>query len=164
MASSLRNIFSAAPVIVRAPLAGAWSASKVGAISLTTVFTIANFSFGVYEVAETHLHIIDLLLGVVVGGALIFVFSLLLSILITVPVSSVIAMCAYPFLRIVRAADNWTFGIAGFLVGAIVWSVIWWNGPPGNLYFGSWMSVFVIGGLAGCAGGFGFAEQLRRAN
>ena len=48
------------PVIVRATLLSAWSASKVGAISLAALFTIANLAFGVYEVAEGHANIAEL--------------------------------------------------------------------------------------------------------
>jgi hypothetical protein len=163
MASSLRKIWVALPVIVRATLFAAWSASKVGAISLATLFTIVNLAFGMYQVAEGHTKIAELP-GVVVGGAVVFVLSLLFSIVITVPVSSVIATCAYPLLHIIRAADQRAFGVVGFLVGALVWLGMWWAGPTGNLYFGSWISLFVVGGLSGCAGGLAFAQQLHRGH
>jgi hypothetical protein len=161
MGSSLRKIWVALPVIVRATLLAAWSASKVGAISLAVLFTIANLAFGIYEVAEGHAKIAELP-WVVAGGAVVFVLSLLFSIVITVPVSSVIATCAYPFLHTIRAADQRAFGVVGFLVGALVWLGMWWAGPTGNLYFGSWISLFVVGGLSGCAGGLAFAQQLHR--
>jgi len=161
MASIFRKIWVAVPVIVRATLFAAWSASKIGALSLAALFTIVSLAFGIYEVAEGHTKIAELL-GVAVGGAVVFVLSLLFSIMITVPVSSVIATCAYPFLNTVRAADQRAFGVVGFLVGALVWLGMWWTGPTGNLYFGSWTSVFVVGGLSGWAGGLAFAQQLHR--
>ena len=163
MASSLRKIWVALPVIVRATLLAAWSASKVGAVSLAALFTIVNLAFGIYEVAEGHTKIAELP-GVLVGGAVVFVLSLLFSIFITVPVSSVIATCVYPFLHTIRAADQRAFGVVGFLVGALVWLGMWWAGPTGNLYFGSWISLFVVGGLSGCAGGLAFAQHLHRGH
>jgi hypothetical protein len=163
MASSLRKIWVALPVIVRATLFAAWSASKVGAISLAALFTIVSLAFGIYEVVQGYTKIAELP-GVVVGGAVVFVLSLLFSIIITVLVSSVIATCAYPFLNTIRAADQRTFGVVGFLVGALVWLGMWWTGPTGNLYFGYWISVFVVGGLSGCAGGLAFAQQLHRGH
>jgi hypothetical protein len=161
MASSLQRIWVALPVIVRATLLAAWSASKVGAISLATLFTIVNLAFGIYGVAEGHMKIAELP-GVVVGGVAIFVLSLLFSVVITVPVSSVIAMCVYPFLHTIRAANQRAFGVVGFLVGALVWLAMWWTGPTGNLYFGSLISLFVVGGLSGYAGGLTFAQQLHQ--
>jgi hypothetical protein len=158
MASSLRTIWVAVPVIARAALHAAWAASKVGAISLATLFTIANLAFGIYAVAGGHMKILELP-GVIVGGAALFLLSLF-SFIITVPASSVMAVCAYPFLRTLDAADKRAFGIVGFLVGVLVWSALWWNAPTGNLYFGSWISFFVVGGPAGCAGGLAFARHL----
>jgi hypothetical protein len=161
MSSSFRKIWVASPVIVRATLLAAWSASKVGAVSLATLFTVVNLAFGIYEIAEGHMKIAELP-GVVVGGAAVLVLSFLFSIVITVPVSSVIATCVYPFLHIIRDTDQRAFGVIGFLVGALVWLGMWWTGPIGNLYFGSLISLFVVGGLAGCAGGLAFAQQLHR--
>ena len=116
MVSSARRIWLAAPPIVRAALHAAWAASKVDAISLASLFTIVNLAFGTYEVAEEHLRILELP-GIVVDGTVIFVLSLLFSFVITVPVSSVIATCAYPLLRTLGAADQRASGIVGFLVG-----------------------------------------------
>jgi hypothetical protein len=142
MASSYRKIWVELPPIVRATLLAAGSASKVGAISLAALFTIVSLAFGIYEVAEGHAKPAELL-GVLVGGAAILVLSLLFSLIVTVPVSSVIAICTYPFLRTIRAADQRVSGFVGFLVGALVWLGMWRLGPTGNLYFGSWISVFV---------------------
>jgi hypothetical protein len=163
MVSSFRKIWTASPVIVRATLLAAWSASKVGTISLAALFTTVNLAFGIYGIAEGHMKIAELP-GVVVGGAAVFVLSLLFSFVITIPVSSVIATCAYPFLHTLRAADERAFGVVGFLVGALIWLGLWWTGPTGNLYFGSWISVFVVGGVAGCAGGIAFAQQFNRGH
>ena len=159
--STFRSVWTASPVIVRATLHAAWSASKVGAISLAALFATVNLVFGIYEIAKGHMKIAELP-GLVVGGAAIFVFSLLFSFAVTVPVSSVVATCAYPFLRTLRAADQRTFGVVGFLVGAFVWLGLWRSGPTGNLYFGSWISVFAIGGISGGAGGIAFAQQFNR--
>ena len=161
MASSLRKNWIASPAIVRATLLAAWSASKVGAISLACFFTIANLAFGLYEVAEGRAKMAELPV-VILGGAVVFVLSLLFSVVITIPVSSVVATCTYPFLQTIRAADQRAFGVVGFSVGALVWLGMWWTGPTGNLYFGSWISCFLVGGLAGCAGGLAFAQQLHR--
>ena len=141
----------------------AWSASAVGATSLATLFTLANLAFGIYEVAGGHAKLLELP-GVFVGGAVIFVLSLLFSFAITVPVSLVMTALAYPFLDTIRVADRRTFGFVGFLVGALIWLGLWWTGPTGNLYFGSWISVFAIGGLSGCLGGLAFSQQLNRRN
>src|SRR5262249_22330035 len=103
------------------------------------------------------------LLMVPVMGPVLFVLVLLFSFLITIPVSFIVAMCAYPFLRWLQGVDRNAFGIAGFLAGSLVW--LCWRGlgaDPGNLVFGSWISVFVIGGLAGYAGGLAFARNLPR--
>lgn len=83
----------------------------------------------------------------------------LFSFVITVPVSSIVAACAYPFLRTLRAADPIVFGIVGFLVGVLVWSGMWWNAPTSNLYFGSWISFVLVAGPSGCAGGLAFARH-----
>ncbi len=160
MTSSLRTIWLAVPVIVRAALHAAGAASMVGAIALAILFTVVNLAFGAYEFFEGHVKLLQLP-GVVVGGAALFVLSLLFSLVITVPVSSVIASCAYPFLRTLRAIDQRAFGVAGFLVGVLVWFGIWWNGPAGNIYFGSpWISPWLVGGPAGYAGGLAFARHL----
>ena len=97
-----------------------------------------------------------------VGGAVLLVLTLLFSFLITIPVSFIVATCAYPFLRGLQGVDRKAFGIAGFLVGSLVWVGVW-RLPQGNLFFGSWISVFVIGGLAGYAGGLAFARNLPRS-
>src|SRR5262249_19799797 len=117
---------------------------------------------GVYEVAAGHLRILALL-EVPLGGAVVFVLSLLFSFVITVPVSFVVATCTYPFLHRLRPIDRIAFGTAGFLVGLLVWFGVWWDGPPGNLFFGSWISLFLVGGPAGYAGGLAFARHLPRA-
>jgi hypothetical protein len=51
MTSYLRTIWAEAPPIVRATLHAAWIGSKIGAISLATLFTIANLGAGAYDVA-----------------------------------------------------------------------------------------------------------------
>jgi hypothetical protein len=139
----------------------AWSASVIGAASLATLFTLANLTFGIYEVAEGHAKLLELP-GVFAGGAVIFVLSLLFSFAITVPVSLVMTALAYPFLDTIRVADRRAFGFAGFLVGTLIWLGLWWNIPTANLYFGSWISVVAIGGLSGCVGGLAFSHQLHR--
>lgn len=146
---------------VRATMLAACSASAVGAASFATLFTLGNLAFGIYEVAEGHTKVADLP-GAVVGGATTFVLALLFSFVITVPASLVIGACAYPFLNTIRAVDHWAFGIVGFVVGTLIWLGLSSTGPAGNLYFESWISVFVIGGFAGCAGGLAFSRQLRR--
>src|SRR5262249_20759065 len=153
------NIWITVSPIARAALHTAWAASKVGAISLATFFTIANFGVGLYEVAAGHLKILGLL-EIALGGAAVLVLSLLFSFVITIPVSFMVATCAYPFLHRLRTVDRIAFGMAGFLVGLLVWLGVRWDGPPGNLYFGSWISLFVVGGLAGYAGGLAFARHL----
>jgi hypothetical protein len=157
---TLQGIWTALQPIVRATLHAAWAASKVGAISMATLFTIVNLGVGAYGAATAHVHILELLL-VPVGGAVLLVLSLLFSFLITVPVSFIVATCAYPFLRGLQGGGRKAFGIAGFLVGSLVWVGVW-RLPQGNLFFGSWISVFVIGGLAGYAGGLAFARNLPR--
>ena len=145
--------------IVRAAMSAAWAASKVGALALGALFTAVNLAFGAFHFAAGHVKILDLL-AVPLGGVVVFVLSLAFSFAITVPVSLVVGMCSYPFLRGLRAMDRRAFGIVGFLVGLLVWLGAWWGAPPVNLYFGSWMSSFVIGGLTGCAGGLAFARHL----
>jgi hypothetical protein len=157
--ASLRTTWVAVPAIVRAALHAAWAASKVGAISLATLFTIVNLAFGIYAVAGGQMRILELP-GVIVSGAALLLLSLLFSFIITVPVSSVVAACAYPFLHALRAADGRVFGIVGFVIGVLVWSALVWNAPAWNLYFGSWISLFLIGGPSGCAGGLAFARHL----
>jgi hypothetical protein len=157
---SLQQIWIGLPQIVRAALQTTWVASKVGAASMATFFTIGGLGYGAYAAATGHMHILELLL-VPVSGAGLLVLSLLFSFLITVPVSLIVATCAYPFLRWLQGVDRKAFGIAGFLVGSLVW--LCWRGlgtDPGNLFFGSWIPVFVIGGLAGYAGGLAFAQNL----
>jgi hypothetical protein len=149
------------PRQLRAALHAAWASSKVGAISLATLFMIANLAFGIYAVAVGQMKILELP-GVIVGGAALFLLSLLFSFIITIPVSSVMVACAYPFLRTLRAVDRRVFGVVGFLVGVLVWSILVWNAPTWNLYFGSWISLFLIGGPAGCAGSLAFARHLPR--
>jgi hypothetical protein len=79
------------------------------------------------------------------------------------PVSSALALVSYPFLRTLRAIDTRTFGLVGFLAGVLVWFGIWSNGPAGNIYFGSpWISPFLVGGLAGCAGGLAYGRHHSR--
>jgi ABC-type tungstate transport system substrate-binding protein len=136
----------------------------VGAIAFATLFTAGNLIFAAYGVAAVHLNILELpvLILFIPFGAAIFIFplSLVFSLAITVPLSFVIAMCAFPFLRTLQAAGERAFGVVGFVAGMLVWSAIWWNGPPGHIYFGSWISSFIIGGSAGCAGGLAFARHL----
>jgi hypothetical protein len=144
-------------------LLAAWSASKVGALSLTIFFATVNLAFGIYEIAEGHMKIAELI-GLVIGGAAVFVFSMLFSFAITIPISLAIATCAYPFLRTIRVASQRAFGFVGFLVGTSVWLALWWSVPTGNLYFGSWISAFVVGGVSGCAGGIAFARQFNRTH
>jgi hypothetical protein len=156
----LSPILSPLPPTVRGTLHAAWAASKVGALSMATFFTIAMLGYGAYGAATGHFHILEALL-VPVGGAALLVLSFLFSFLITVPVSVIVATCAYPFLRWLQGGDRKAFGIAGFFVGSLVWVGVW-RLPQGNLFFGSWISVFVIGGLAGYAGGLAFARNLPR--
>jgi hypothetical protein len=162
----LQEIWTALPPTVRATLLAAWAASKVGAISMATLFTVAVLGGTVYGAATGHVKILELpllLLMVPVSGAFLLVLSLLFSFLITVPVSFIVATCAYPFLRGLQGCGRNAFGIAGFLVGALVW--LGWRGvgaDPGNVFFGSWISVVVIGGPAGYAGGLAFARNLSR--
>jgi hypothetical protein len=158
MASVLQKIRVEVSPIMGATLDAAWTASKAGAISFAVVFTIANLAFGLSAFAAGHMKMLDLL-GVVAGGIFILLLSLLFSLVITVPVSAIVATCAYPFLRNLRVPDRRVFGAVGFVVGALVWLCAWWNGPPGNLYFGSWFSIFAIGGLAGGVGGLTFARH-----
>lgn len=100
--------------------------------------------------------------GVIISGIFILVLSLLFSFVVTVPVSAAVAACAYPFLGTLEGMHVSVFGIVGFCVGTLVWLWMWWAGPSGNLYFGSWISVLAVGGLAGCTAGFVFSRQLSR--
>ena len=136
MVSTFRRIWGQAPPIVRATLDALWTASKIGAFLLATLFTIINFGSGTYYVATGQMRILELP-GAIVGGVFILVLSLLFSFVVTVPVSAAIAIYTYPFLRTLRAADRKVFGAVGFCVGALVWLCLWWTGPPGNMYFGS---------------------------
>src|SRR5579872_5972782 len=154
------EIWTMLPPIVRAALQATWAASKMGAISMAVLFTVANLGVGTYEVITGHFHAVELLL-IPVGGAALLPLSLLFSFLFTVPVSFIVAICAYPFLRGLRGATRKAFGITGFLVGSLVWFGVWWGVPQGNLFFGSWISVLVIGGLAGSAGGLAFGRDLK---
>jgi hypothetical protein len=158
---TLRKIWTALPPIIRATLCAAWAASKVGAISFATLFTIALLGVGTYEAAAGHFNILELLM-VPVMGPVLFVLVLLFSFLITIPVSFIVVTFAYPFLRELQGGGPKAFGIAGFLVGSLAW--LGWRGvgAQDNLFFGSWISVFVIGGLAGYAGGLAFARNLPR--
>src|SRR5215472_11309675 len=141
---------SLAPATLRA----ACAASAACAISLAAWFTIGNLAPGAYFLAtgRTNAHALDLL-GFIVSGAVMFVLSLALSFIITIPVSTVIAAGAYRFFATLRAAGRRALG--AFLVGAI-----WRHAPLRNIYFGSWISPFVIAGPAGCAGARAFARHL----
>src|SRR5262245_11174784 len=145
MWSTFRRAWGQAPPMVRATLDAAWTASKIGAFLLAILFTITNLAAGIYFVAAGQTRILELP-GVIVGGAMILVLSLLFSFVVTLPVSAVIAICTYPFLPTLLSADRRVFGAVGFCVGALVWLCLWWSAPPGNLYFGSWISVFGVGG------------------
>jgi hypothetical protein len=147
-------------VWVRAMMLAAWSASLVGAASFAILFTLTNIAFGIYEVAEGHTKVAELP-GALVGGLTTFVLVLLFSFAITVPVSLVAGAFAYLYLNSIRDTDRRAFGIVGFVVGTLIWFGLSSTAPAGNFYFGSWISVFVIGGLAGCAGGLAFYRQLR---
>jgi hypothetical protein len=149
----------AAPV-ARAALHAAWAASVIGALAFASMFTISNLSYGVYLIATGHVGFMLDLPAIIVGRAFWFVVSLAFSLVITLPVTSAVVLCAFPFLHTLQAAGRRVFGVVGFLVGALVWAGLWWGSPPGNIYFGSWMSWFIIGGLAGCAGGLAFARRL----
>jgi hypothetical protein len=163
---TLQEIWTALQFIVRAALRAAWAASKVGAISMAIMFTIVMLGAGAYLTAtgpdpgpmRILGHILELLL-IPVGGAALFVLALLFSFPITVPVSFIVATCAYPFLRRFQGSGRKAFGIAGFLVGSLVWFGVWWGVPRENLFFGSWISALAIGGLAGYAGGLAFARN-----
>ena len=128
--------------------------------------TIVFWGGGAYGAATGRMHILDLLLVLLmapVDGAFLLVLSFLISFLITVPVSFIVAMCAYPFLRGLQGVGRKAFGVAGFLVGSLVWLGVWWPVPQdSNLFFGSWISVLAIGGSAGCAGGLAFSRNLPR--
>jgi hypothetical protein len=159
---TLQEIWTALHAIVRAALHAAWAASKVGAIAMATLFTVLNLGIIMHEAAAGHLGI-QVLLVVPLGGAALFVLALLFSFPITVPVTFIVTMCAYPFLRRLRGGGRKTYGIAGFLVGSLVWLGLWWSVPQDeSLIFGSWISALAIGGLAGCAGGLAFARNLPR--
>ena len=148
------------PAMVRTALHAAGAASIIGAACLAILFTILNLAFGLHEVLQGHLKLLELP-AVFLGGAVIFVLALFFGFVIAVPVTSVIAACTFPFPRILRAADRRTFGIVGFLIGVLVWFGLVRNGPTGNLYFGSaWISPWLVGGPAGLAGGLAFARHL----
>jgi hypothetical protein len=153
------GIWDAAPAIVRAALPAAWASSKIGAVCLVVFFMITNLAFAIHEVAGGRMKILESS-GIIFGGVILLVASLPFSLCITVPVSALLAACAYPFLNTLRGTDPRVFGIVGFLIGACVWLALFWNYPTGNLYFGSWISFFVVGGPAGCAGGLAFARHL----
>jgi hypothetical protein len=163
MASTTRCNCDAAPVAL-AVLHAAWAASVIGALAFASMFTISTLAVGVYLMATGHmksiLELLAIIVGAVVGGAFWFVVSLAFSLVITLPVTFVVVLCAFPFLPTLQAAGRRAFGVAGFLVGALVWAGLWWGSPPGNIYFGSWMSSFIIGGPAGCAGGLALARRL----
>jgi hypothetical protein len=124
------------------------------------MFTIINLAVAVYLIATGQVKFALDLPVIIVGGVFWFVVSLAFSMVITLPVTSIFVLCAFPFLRTLQAIGQRVFGVAGFLVGALVWAGLWWGVPPGNIYFGSWMSWFIIGGCAGCAGGLAFARHL----
>ena len=151
MTSCLRTTWAEAPPIVRATLHAAWIGSKIGAISLATLFIIINLGAGAYYVAAGNMQVLELP-GVIISGISILLLSLLVSFVVTVPIS-VAAACAYPFLRTLEDVHTIVFGIVGFCAGTLVWLWMWWDGPSGNLYFGSWISIFAVGGLAGWAAG-----------
>jgi len=130
-----------------------------GAIALVTFFTAASLFVGAYQVAVGRMNILELLF-IPPGGTFIFLLSLVFSFAITVPVSFVIAICAFPFLGTLQAAGERAFAVIGLVVGVFVWPGIWWNAPAGNIYFGSWISSFIVGSSAGCAGGLAFARHL----
>src|SRR5262252_6309114 len=114
---TLREIWTELKAIVWAALLAAWAASKVGAISMATLFTVALLGGTVYGAATGHLKIreLPLLLPMVpVRGAFLLVLSLLFSFLTTVPVSFIVATCAYPLLRRLQGGGRKSFGIAGF--------------------------------------------------
>src|SRR4051812_46855399 len=144
--------------MMRATLGAAWMASIVGAVSLAAVFTTANMMFGIYEVANDHMNAAELP-AVFVGGVLMLLLSFLASLLITIPVSGLVVLCAYPLLRRRERIDRKVSCLVGFLIGVLIWLGLFWNGPTGNLYFGSWFSAFAIAGLAGGAGGLAFARH-----
>jgi hypothetical protein len=75
---------------MRARLCAVWAASKGGAISFATLFTIALLGVGAYEAAAGHLNILELLM-VPVMGPVLFVVVLLFSFPITIPVSFIVA-------------------------------------------------------------------------
>jgi hypothetical protein len=128
------------------------------------MFTIGNLAVGVGLIATGHVKFVlelpAIIVSAVMGGAFWFIVSLAISLVITLPVTSVVVLCAFPFLRTFQAVGQRASGVIGFVVGALVWASLWWGYPPGNIYFGSWMSWFIIGGLAGCAGGLAFARHL----
>src|SRR5262245_8681035 len=144
------------PRLVRAALHAAWTASAAGAISLAALFTIGNLAWGFHAAGHPGM---PELLAIIAGGASMLVLAFIGSFLVTVTASAVLAACAYPFVRTLRASNPRAFGAAGFCLGALVWLCMWWNGPPGNLYFGSWISVFAVGGLTGWAGGLAFGRH-----
>jgi hypothetical protein len=155
-----------AATVARAALHAAWAALEIGAVAFASMFAIQNLAFGAYLIATGQvkfiLELLQIIVGAVVGGAFQFVVLLAFSLVITLPVTSVVALCAFPFLPTLQAAGRGVFGVVGFLVGALVWAGLWWKAPPDNIVFGSWMSWFIIGGLAGCAGGLAFARRLQQ--
>ena len=113
---------------MRATLHAAWTGSKIGAISLATLFTITNLGAGAYYVAAGKAQLLELP-GVIISGIFILVLALLFSFVVTVPISAAVAACAYPFLRSLEDVHTGLFGIVGFCEGTLVWLWMWWAGP-----------------------------------
>lgn len=161
MLAAMRHVYRArqfwieAVLVLVAALHAALAASATGAVAFAALFTIGNLAFGLYVQAGAAPW-----LGVLTSGAVMLVLVFAASFLVTIPTAAIVAACAYPFARNLKVADTRLFGAAGFSIGALVWLAIWWNGYQGNLYFGSWISVLAIGGLAGCAGGRAFGRHL----
>jgi len=57
------------------------------------------------------------------------------------------------------SATRTVCGLGGFAVGAMIWLVaIYRVCPPGAMMLGWWSTAFIVGGLAGAAGGMAFAR------
>jgi hypothetical protein len=163
MASTSRSNGGAAPA-VRAVLHAAWVAALAGAIALAALFTVTmlpTLEYSVVHMSFWHSPVASPAeINAIVASiaARTFVASLIFSLVIAAPVSAVVVLCAYPFLHELRTAGGTVSGIVRSLTGALVWADLWWIAP--NINFGSWMSWFIVGGLAGCAGGLAFARHL----
>jgi hypothetical protein len=94
----LKKVWTAAVPNLWAALRAAWAASAIGAISLMVMFALSSFGMGLYFAATDHTSVLDAP-PILLSGVYILPLSLLFSFAITIPVSLVVAACAFPFLR-----------------------------------------------------------------